>query len=114
MTEPLWRQNLQPASYNGVQFHVDVQAKASGRRIVQHEFPKKCALVRRHGRRIRKFTLNAYIIYSPVNNQDWESNRDDLIAQLEADGAGLLVLLTGLQSMVLTKRLEWLSSIPTP
>lgn len=91
MSIPPWRLRLQPASYNGVPFKVDADSKASGRRIVQHEFPKKdIPYSEDMGRRIRKFTIAAYIISGP-RQPDYEANRDDLIAELEADGAGILV-----------------------
>ena len=58
---------LQPASYNGVPFHVETAGRASGRRIVPHEFPKKdIPTAEDLGRRIRRFAVTAYIIYSPV------------------------------------------------
>lgn len=52
------------------------------------------------GRRIRRFTIAAYIVYSPVLDPDIISNRDELIQELEAEGPGLLVLPTGLQNMI--------------
>jgi prophage DNA circulation protein len=52
------------------------------------------------GRRIRRFTVAAYIVYSPVLDPDIISNRDDLIDALEIEGPGLLVLPTGLQNMI--------------
>jgi prophage DNA circulation protein len=33
MAIPQWKLDLQPATYNGVMFHVDVNTRASGRRI---------------------------------------------------------------------------------
>ncbi len=91
---------LMPASYNGVPFRVEVDSKASGRRIVVHEFPKKnIPYSEDMGRRVRRWPVTGYIIYSPVNDPDWQANRDDLIAELEAEGPGLLVLPTGLQNM---------------
>ena len=98
---PLWRQTLQPASYNGVPFHVETQSKASGRRQVPYEYPKlDTPQTEDMGRRIRRFTIDAYIIYSPSLDPDIEGNRDALIAELEAEGPGLLILPTGLQNMV--------------
>jgi prophage DNA circulation protein len=98
---PLWRQTLQPASFNGVPFHVEVQSKTSGRRIVPYEFPKQdVPQTEDMGRRIRRFVVTAYIIYSPVLTPDYEANRDDLIAELESEGPGLLILPTGLQNMI--------------
>lgn len=91
---------LAPASYNGVTFHVEVDSRASGRRVVPHEYPKKnIPLAEDMGRRIRKWAVTGYIIYSPVICPNWQQIRDDLIAELEADGDGVLVLPTGLQNM---------------
>jgi prophage DNA circulation protein len=101
MAFPLWRQTLQPASFNGVPFHVETQSKTSGRRIVPYEFPKQdVPQTEDMGRRIRRFVITAYIIYSPVLTPDYEANRDALIAELEAEGPGSLILPTGLQNMV--------------
>ena len=36
-----WRQNLVPASFRGVEFHVEMGGVASGRRVARHEFPKR-------------------------------------------------------------------------
>jgi prophage DNA circulation protein len=91
MAIPPWRLRLQPASYNSVPFKVDADSKGSGRRIVQHEWPKKnIPYAEDMGRRIRKFTIAAYIISGP-RQADYEANRDDLIAQLETEGAGILI-----------------------
>ncbi len=91
MPIPLWRQNLQPASFNGVGFKVDVDAKASGRRIGPHEFPKQdTPYAEDMGRRIRRVTVTAYIVSGP-DQPDYQSARDALVAVLEAEGAGLLI-----------------------
>lgn len=88
-----WAQNLQPASYNAVQFHVDVNTRGSGRRNAIHEFPKRdLPYAEDMGRRARKFTVNAYII-----GPNYVPQRDALIAQLELESPGSLILPTGLQ-----------------
>ena len=82
-----WRLNLQPASYNGAGFFVDVDAKASGRRIALHEYPKRdIPYAEDMGRRAKRFTITAYVI-GPY----YEDDRDALIAQLDALGNGVLV-----------------------
>jgi prophage DNA circulation protein len=97
---PPWRLNLQPASFNGVGFYVEVQNRAGGRRQAPHEFPKKdIGWTEDMGRRLRRWNVAAYLIYSPERMPDWQSQRDLLIAQLEAEGPGLLILPTGLQNM---------------
>src|SRR4051794_33120998 len=82
-----WRVNLQPASYNGAEFKVDVDAKASGRRDVTHEFPKKdTPYTEDMGRRAKRFTITAYVI-----GPNYTFLRDALEAELESEGPGLLV-----------------------
>ena len=94
---------LQPASYNGVPFYVEAESRASGRRIVAHEFPKKdIPYSEDMGRRIRRFAVTAYIIYSPVLDPDWEAHRDDLIRELEFEGNGTLQLPTLVNEDVVT------------
>ena len=86
-----WRANLQPASFRGAGFHVDVGAKASGRRPVLHEFPKKdVPYAEDMGRKARSFTITAYVISGP-NTADYRAQRDALEAALESDGPGLLI-----------------------
>src|SRR3954465_13549542 len=98
MALPLWRQRLQPATYNGIEFKVETQAKASGRRIVSHEFPKRdTPWAEDMGRRQRRFIIQAYIIYSPVNMPDYQAARDALVVEFEKEGPGYLVLPTGLE-----------------
>jgi len=36
-----WRKRLVPASFAGVQYHVEQQARSGGRRVVLHEYPKR-------------------------------------------------------------------------
>jgi prophage DNA circulation protein len=85
-----WRMRLQPASYNGVLFHVDASARASGRRIALHEFPKRdIPYSEDMGRKAKRFTVAAYVI-GPF----FEDQRDALIEQFEAEGTGRLVLPT--------------------
>jgi prophage DNA circulation protein len=74
-----------------VPFRVDVDAKAGGRRIAMHEFPKRdTPWAEDMGRRARRFAITAYIIFSPLE-PDFEARRDALEAQLDIEGAGQLV-----------------------
>jgi DNA circularisation protein N-terminus len=98
-----WRQNLLPASYMGAVFHVDVNARASGRRIASHEFPHiDKPFSEDLGRRIKRFTVTGYVISGPFvrnnANLDYKVLRDALIAALETNGPGILVLPTALTS----------------
>lgn len=90
----LWRARLRPASFRGARFHIDDQSRTSGRRGIVHEFPKRnLPYTEDMGRRARHFSLTGYIIsgnYLPL--------RDRLVAALEQDGPGQLVLSTGLEN----------------
>ena len=82
-----WQDRLRPASFRGVEFHVEIGAVASGRRIAQHEFPKRDEpYAEDMGRRIRRHPVTAYFI-----GFDYQLGRDDLIVALEEEGPGLLV-----------------------
>src|ERR1035437_3363281 len=92
MAVPQWKLNLQPASYNGVEFKVDVNTRASGRRIANHEYPKRdIPYAEDMGRKSRRFTVTGYVIGPTYTDQ-----RDALIDQLDLDGNGQLILPTGL------------------
>jgi prophage DNA circulation protein len=97
---PLWQTELVPASYNGAPFYVEVQTCAGGFRLAPHEFPKKnIPWVENMGRRVRHWSINGYLIYSPIRMPDVLGARDNLIAALETPGQGLLILPTGLEEM---------------
>lgn len=114
MALALWRQNLQPASFRGVPFYVHIDAKAGGRRIVQHEFPmQSIPFAEDMGRRARRFRVTAYILYSPALIPDYQGARDALIDALESgSGAAQLIHPTlGVDTVVVdtyavTERLE--------
>jgi prophage DNA circulation protein len=97
MTISPWRERLQPASLNGVEFHVDVQARASGRRIALHEFPKKdLPYPEDMARKARRFAITGYVI-----GPDYTADRDDLVQVLEAEGPCQLQLPTELNQDVM-------------
>ena len=86
MTISPWRMNLQPATYNGVLFFVEVDSKHGGRRKHLHEFPKKdIPYLEDLGRRAKHFTVVGYVI-----GPNYEDMRDALIAQLESGSDGRL------------------------
>ena len=99
-----WRSALLPASFKGARFHCDTNTIESGRRFVEHEFPKKeLPYAEDMGRRAKGFTLRGYIIVFPYENQgdsnplhrlDYRTARDTLRAALETEGIGQLVLPT--------------------
>jgi prophage DNA circulation protein len=86
-----WRQRLRPASFRGARFHVDVDSIAGGRRVAQHEYPKRNQPYSEDmGRRMRRHTITGYVIMSP-QNPDYTQDRDALKTALEQDGPGTLV-----------------------
>lgn len=77
-----WRDSLRPASLGGIAIHTDDRKLAGGRRIRNHEFPKRDDnLPEDMGRRTRHFTLEAYVI-----GDDYMARRDALIARCEKGG----------------------------
>ncbi len=82
-----WRAALQPASYGGASFHVEVGSQAGGRRGPTHEFAKEdIPFTEDMGRRARRWPTTAYNI-----GPDYLDYRDALLAALEAGGSQLLV-----------------------
>jgi len=82
---PAWRDRLHPASFNGIQFHVDTGELTGGRRTVPHEFPKRnIPYTEDLGRRAKRFSVAGYII-GRTANQDYTLQRDALIAELDRD-----------------------------
>ena len=93
MAVPQWKLNLQPASYNGVGFFVNVGSRVGGRRIINHEYPKRdTPYAEDMGRKSRRFTVTGYVI-----GPNYTDDRDVLISELELEGPGTLVLPTGLE-----------------
>jgi prophage DNA circulation protein len=87
-----WRAALQPASFKGAIFFVDIDEKGGGRRLVPHEFPKRdVPYTEDMGRRARRYTIQAYIVSGAENGFDYRPLRDALVLQLEAEGPGPLV-----------------------
>lgn len=86
----LWRDRLRPASFRGVEFHVEEAARAGGRRAFLHEYPKRdTPYAEDLGRKGEGFTVTGYLV-----GPDYILDRDDLIAALNAEGPGLLILPT--------------------
>ena len=58
-----------PASFNGARFHCEANARESGRRIVEHQFPKKeLPYAEDMGRAAREFTVRGYCIVFPYDS----------------------------------------------
>ncbi|RXG91592.1 hypothetical protein EAS62_24240 [Bradyrhizobium zhanjiangense] len=97
----VWRRSLMPASFNGARFHCEANARESGRRIVEHQFPKKdLPYAEDMGRAAREFSVRGYCIVFPYDSEytlyqrDYRIARDELMQQLEAEGPGILQLPT--------------------
>jgi prophage DNA circulation protein len=107
---PSWRDDWVRASYNGAPFHCESNARESGRRIVEHEFPKKeLPYAEDMGRHAREFTIRAYCIVFPRDDddlftRDYRNPRNRLMTALETEGPGTLQLSTQPpQTVVVTK-----------
>ena len=106
-----WRARMLPASFNGARFHCESNARESGRRIVEHQFPKKdLPYAEDMGRSAREFTVRGYCIVFPFDTGDglrtidYTVVRDSLIAALEAEGPGTLQLPTQPSQQVVCPR----------
>lgn len=81
-----WRDALQPASFRGAGFYVEVSRPPLGRRNVVHEFPKQdTPFAEDMGRRARRYAITAHVI-----GPNYLDDRDALIDACEAGGPGLL------------------------
>jgi prophage DNA circulation protein len=100
-----WRQRLMPAHFDGRAFHVESGSRASGRRIVMHEFPKKeQPYAEDMGRKAVEFTVRGYCITYPNDSgeqaglllyrRDYQLARDALEKRLITGGPGVLQLPT--------------------
>ncbi|MDR2309289.1 MAG: DNA circularization N-terminal domain-containing protein [Paucimonas sp.] len=82
-----WRDQLHPASFRGVPFHVDSDSMPAGRRTQTHEYPQRDKpLVEDLGRVTREIKLAAFVI-----GEDCYEQRDNLLNALDKPGAGELV-----------------------
>ena len=99
-----WRADLQPASFRNAHFHVEGGAIESGRRVVNHEFPKKNQnYAEDMGRKTFEFTVRAYCIQYPhdvegagmeLYRRDYRVARDLLAEELTSGEPGPLRLPT--------------------
>lgn len=82
-----WRDELHPASFRGVPFHVDSDSMPVGRRTQVHEYPQRDKpLVEDLGRVTREIKLAAFVI-----GEDFLIKRDALLNALDKPGAGELI-----------------------
>src|SRR6516165_9107956 len=98
--KPSWRDDWIRATYNNAPFHCEASSRESGRRIVEHEFPKKdLPYAEDMGRHAREFTVRAYCIAYQRDDGDlftidYTVPRDALMNALEQEGPGVLQLNT--------------------
>jgi len=82
-----WRDQLQPASFRGVNFKVETHDRSGGRRVEVHEFPLRDEPYPEDlGRKARTYNIEAYVI-----GNDYITQRDALIEAIEQPGPGTLV-----------------------
>jgi prophage DNA circulation protein len=82
-----WREEWIPSSFKGVAFHVENASRASGRRGVEWEFPKRDdPYFEDLGRRARLKNVTGYVL-----GKDYKTRADALEKALESKGAGTLV-----------------------
>lgn len=89
-----WRNLLRtPASFRGVEFHVETGARSSGRRTVTHEYPKRdLPYAEDMGQLAQRFHFSGYLIYRPRNARyNYVQQRVRLVRALEQADGGLLV-----------------------
>lgn len=82
-----WRDDLQPASFRGVEFGVTRASDALGRRVVVHEFPQRdLPFAEDTGLKPRTVGVTGFVL-----GQDFMARRDRLEEALNQAGPGLLV-----------------------
>ena len=82
-----WKKRLRTASFRKIRFNLTAADVSFGRRIVQHQFPKRDEPYSEDmGRKAREFTIDAFI-----QGFDYMRERDRLIKACEQKGPGRLV-----------------------
>jgi prophage DNA circulation protein len=92
-----WRDSLVLASFRNVEFHVEMGSMSSGRRTVVFEYPKRdLPYSEDMGRSARRWQFTAYLLLRDYGLQAKKQyniirQRDNLIAALEKELAGVLI-----------------------
>lgn len=82
-----WREELRPASFRAVPFHVEGDGGTFGRRTQTHEYPQRDKPYTEDlGRATRTFEITAFLI-----GDDYLRQRDALLEAIETEGPGTLV-----------------------
>lgn len=89
----VWRDNLVPASFRGAVFHVETSGRASGRRTVVHQYPKRnIPYSEDMGREVVRWNFSAYLILRDKGiGGNLLSQIADVLRACEADEAGMLI-----------------------
>jgi prophage DNA circulation protein len=83
-----WIDDLDDASFRGVAFQVEKLTLRGGRRLANHQYPKRDKPKSEDlGSKQRQYTFTAYVI----GTDGVFDMRDQLIAALDAGGSGLLI-----------------------
>jgi len=88
-----FRDNLVPASFRGAVFHVETSSRASGRRTVVHQYPKRnLPYSEDMGREAVRWQFTGYLILGDKGiGGGFLGSIANLIGALEADEAGMLI-----------------------
>lgn len=82
-----WQDQLQKASFRGVEFQVEGDDAAFGRRVQLHEYPQRDKpFVEDMGRKAREISLTAFLV-----GPEYMAARDKLLEAVEQKGSGELV-----------------------
>lgn len=83
-----WHDRAQQGSFRGVPFHVNSNEMDFGPRTIVHEYPKQDkAYIEPNGKKPREIPLEFFVV-----GEDYDRERDALIAALEEAGPGELVV----------------------
>ncbi len=90
-----WRDKLMPARFRGIEFHVELSTRASGRRTVVHEYPKRdLPYSEDMGRHAIRWAMTGYVLHGDkrleARGVTVLQQRDALVRVLESFDAGIL------------------------
>jgi prophage DNA circulation protein len=104
-----FRDNLVPASFRGAVFHVETSARASGRRTVVHQYPKRNSPYSEDmGREAVRWQFTGYLILRDRGiGGGFLGSIANLIGALEADDAGMLIHPTLGDMLVMCERYSY-------
>jgi len=82
-----WRARLVPASFSGIQFHVEQQSRNSGRRVALHEYPKRNdPYAEDMGKQAIRYQISGYLI-----GPDYHTRKAALVSALESSSGSALI-----------------------